>query len=67
MLNGRKPVSIADGKSCNFNLEKFLATGRKLGIQATPTIFLASGERLRGAVSKNVLKEKLQITISVEK
>ena len=46
---------------CKFNLESFLAVGKNLGIQATPTIFLSSGERLRGAVSEERLGEKLDL------
>jgi len=31
-------------------IEQVLALGRKLGVRATPTIFLANGERMSGAV-----------------
>ncbi|GIR49128.1 MAG: hypothetical protein CM15mP58_12250 [Burkholderiaceae bacterium] len=56
MLNDVEPSDI-DAISCKFNLESFLAVGKNLGIQATPTIFLSSGERLRGAVSEERLRE----------
>ena len=65
MLNDVEPSDI-DAISCKFNLESFLAIGKNLGIQATPTIFLSSGERLRGAVSEERLQEKLDV-ISEEK
>ena len=58
MLKAVEPIPI-DDNVCKFNLESFLAVGKNLGIQATPTIFLSSGERLRGAISENSLKEKL--------
>ena len=60
MLNDVEPSDI-DAISCKFNLDSFLAIGKNLGIQATPTIFLSSGERLRGAVSEDRLREKLDI------
>ena len=65
MLRAIEPTAI-DASSCIFNLEKFLDIGRNLGIQATPTIFLSTGERLRGAISDDVLREKLNF-ISEEK
>ena len=60
MLNDVEPLDI-DAISCKFNLESFLAIGKNLGIQATPTIFLSSGERLRVAVSEERLQEKLDV------
>ena len=60
MLNDVEPSDI-DAISCKFNLESFLGVGRNLGIQATPTIFLSSGERLRGAVSEERLRERLEV------
>ena len=60
MLNDVEPSDI-DGIPCKFNLDGFLAIGKNLGIQATPTIFLSSGERLRGAVSEERLREKLDV------
>ncbi len=61
MLNDVEPSDI-DAVPCKFNLESFLAIGKNLGIQATPTIFLSSGERLRGAVSEERLREVLDVT-----
>ena len=58
MLNDVEPSDIG-ASPCKFNLESVLAIGKNLGIQATPTIFLSSGERLRGAVSEETLREKL--------
>ena len=60
MLNDVEPSDIG-AIPCKFNLESFLAIGKNLGIQATPTIFLSSGERLRGAVSEERLREKLDL------
>ena len=60
MLNDVEPSDI-DAISCKFNLKSFLAIGKNLGIQATPTIFLSSGERLRGAVSEDRLREKIDL------
>ena len=60
MLNDVEPADIGT-IPCKFNLESFLATGKKLGIQATPTIFLSSGERVRGAISEERLQEKLDV------
>ena len=49
MLNDVEPSDI-DAVSCKFNLESFLAVGKNLGIQATPTIFLSSGEIKRSGI-----------------
>jgi thiol:disulfide interchange protein DsbC len=53
ILNGIAPAAAGcDADS----IETTLALGRKLGIRATPTIFLANGERLSGAVPEMVLE-----------
>jgi thiol:disulfide interchange protein DsbC len=63
MLRGERPKKSSD-LNCDFDQQKeVVALGRKLGIQATPTVFLSNGERLRGAIPLEALKDKLQ-TIS---
>ena len=63
MLQGERPKKSSD-LNCDFDQQKeVVALGRKLGIEATPTVFLSNGERLRGAIPLEALKDKLQ-TIS---
>jgi thiol:disulfide interchange protein DsbC len=45
--------------SCPNPVDKVLAAGRKLGVNSTPTLFLASGERLSGGLGADDLKELL--------
>ena len=53
MLKGIAPAPAR----CNADaIEQVLALGKKLGIRATPTIFLANGERMAGAVPGMVLE-----------
>ena len=59
MLNDVEPSDI-DAIPVNL-IWKLSGIGKNLGIQATPTIFLSSGERLRGAVSEERLREKLDV------
>jgi thiol:disulfide interchange protein DsbC len=47
------------GASCANPVDKVLETGRKLGVNSTPTLFLANGERLSGGLSAADLKELL--------
>ena len=37
-------------------IDKVVALGKKLGVRATPTIFLANGERISGAASSMVIE-----------
>jgi thiol:disulfide interchange protein DsbC len=53
------PKIPAAKPSCANPIEKVLETGRKLGVNSTPTLFLANGERLSGGLSLNDLKELL--------
>ena len=45
--------------SCANPVDKVLETGRKLGVNSTPTLFLANGERLSGGLAAGELKELL--------
>jgi thiol:disulfide interchange protein DsbC len=47
-LRGKRPSANAD---CANPLERNLALGHRLGVNSTPTLFLANGERLRGGLS----------------
>ena len=49
-----KPV--AGATKCDAPIEKVIALGGKLGVRSTPTLFLATGERLRGGVCAAQLK-----------
>ena len=52
-----KPV--APSATCDTPIEKILALGDRLGVRSTPTIFLATGERVRGGTSVAQLKALL--------
>jgi thiol:disulfide interchange protein DsbC len=45
--------------SCSNPVDKLLEVGQKLGVNSTPTLFLANGERLSGGLALNDLKELL--------
>jgi thiol:disulfide interchange protein DsbC len=45
--------------SCDTPIEKILAFGRRKAITGTPTLFLANGERVRGAVPLEQLRKLL--------
>jgi thiol:disulfide interchange protein DsbC len=47
-LHGRPPTPNA---TCDNPVEKNLELGHKLGVSSTPTLFLANGERVAGAMS----------------
>ena len=55
-LRGKPPTAKA---SCATPLEKNLELGRSLGVNSTPTLVLASGERVTGALSKSDLTDLL--------
>jgi thiol:disulfide interchange protein DsbC len=52
-----KPVSGAP--KCDAPLDKVMELGTKLGVRSTPTMFLATGERLRGVTNGPELKTML--------
>jgi thiol:disulfide interchange protein DsbC len=45
--------------SCPNPVDKLVETGRKLGVNSTPTLFLANGERLTGGLAAADLKDLL--------
>jgi thiol:disulfide interchange protein DsbC len=47
-LRGKRPTADAD---CANPVAKNLVLGHRLGVNSTPTLFLANGERLRGGLS----------------
>lgn len=53
MLNGVTPKAAT---RCDTPLEKIVAYGKQKGITGTPTMFLADGQRLRGAIPVDQLK-----------
>jgi len=55
-LRGQPPASKA---SCDSPVEKNLELGHRLGVNSTPTLFLANGERVAGALSASDLKQML--------
>jgi thiol:disulfide interchange protein DsbC len=55
-LRGKPPTAKP---SCTTPLEKNLELGRSLGVNSTPTLVLASGERVTGALSKSDLTDLL--------
>jgi thiol:disulfide interchange protein DsbC len=56
MLNGVVPPLV---KSCNIDLDKYVALGQKLNVRGTPNIFLADGSRIPGAVPPAQLESRL--------
>ena len=55
-LRGKPPAA---GASCENPVEKNLELGHKLGVNSTPTLYLANGERIAGAMSPADLREML--------
>jgi thiol:disulfide interchange protein DsbC len=55
-LRGQRPASKA---SCESPVEKNLELGHKLGVNSTPTLFLANGERVAGALSAADLQQMM--------
>jgi thiol:disulfide interchange protein DsbC len=48
-LRGKPPTASA---ACENPVEKNLELGRKLGVNSTPTLYLANGERIAGALRR---------------
>jgi thiol:disulfide interchange protein DsbC len=61
------PKLPAASATCANPLDKVLETGRKLGVNSTPTLFLANGERLSGGLSAADLKELLDQTATARR
>jgi len=57
-LRGKRPSANAD---CANPIEKNLALGHRLGVNSTPTLFLANGERLRGGLTSAHLAAALDV------
>ena len=55
-LRGKTPTAPA---TCANPVEKNLQLGRSLGVNSTPTLILATGERVSGALSKSDLTDLL--------
>jgi len=53
--------------SCETPIEKTLLLGRKLGVNSTPTLFLVTGERLRGGLPADRLAAALDESARVRK
>jgi thiol:disulfide interchange protein DsbC len=56
---GPRPKVPEAGARCANPVDKVLEAGRKLGVNSTPTLFLANGERLSGGLSADDLKDLL--------
>jgi len=63
-LRGKQPVADA---RCDTPIDKNLALGAELGVNATPTLFLGDGERLRGGLSSAALQKKLDTVARLTK
>ena len=55
-LRGKPPAGSA---TCENPVEKNLELGHKLGVNSTPTLYLANGERIAGAMSPADLRQML--------
>jgi thiol:disulfide interchange protein DsbC len=53
--------------SCPNPVDKLLETGRKLGVNSTPTLFLVNGERLTGGLAAADLKALLDQTVAARR
>jgi thiol:disulfide interchange protein DsbC len=62
-----RPKVPEAGASCANPVDKVLETGRKLGVNSTPTLFLANGERLSGGLAAGDLKELLDQTAAARR
>lgn len=58
-LRGKTPAAEA---KCDTPLDKILMLGRSLGVNATPTLYLANGERIAGGLAAADLREMLDQT-----
>lgn len=56
MLHGKPPT--AAGK-CDTPIDKILAYGREKGINGTPTLFFANGQRVTGAIPEEQIRKLL--------
>ncbi|MEO8718171.1 MAG: DsbC family protein [Burkholderiales bacterium] len=59
-LAARAKPQVPDGKTdCDTPIERVLELGRSLGVNSTPTLFFATGERVRGGLQVADLRAKL--------
>jgi thiol:disulfide interchange protein DsbC len=56
-----RPKVPEAGARCANPVDKVLEVGRKLGVNSTPTLYLANGERLNGGLALDDLKESLDL------
>lgn len=56
MLNGNPPKTAG---TCDTPVEKIVAYGRQKGINGTPTLFFANGQRVTGAIPAEQLRKLL--------
>ena len=56
-LRGKVPTAPS---TCPNPVEKNLQLGRSIGVNSTPTLILASGERVSGALGKSDLTDLLE-------
>ena len=56
---GPKPKIPEAAPTCSNPVDKLVDTGHKLGVNSTPTLFLANGERLSGGLNLQDLKDLL--------
>lgn len=54
MLNGRPPRNPGN---CDTPIDKIIAFGRQKSINGTPTLFLADGQRISGAIPEDQLRK----------
>ncbi len=54
-----RPKVPPAASNCDNPVDKLLEAGRRLGVNSTPTLFLANGERLTGGLAAADLKELL--------
>jgi thiol:disulfide interchange protein DsbC len=62
-----RPKVPEAGASCANPVEKVLEAGHKLGVNSTPTLFFANGERLAGGLGASDLKEMLDRTATARR
>ena len=62
-----KPKVPEASTSCANPVDKLLEVGRKLGVNSTPTLFLANGERLSGGLGPDDLKDLLDQTATARR
>lgn len=62
-----RPKVPAAGAGCPNPVDKVLEAGRRLGVNSTPTLFLANGERLNGGLAAADLRELLDQTAAARR